>query len=229
MHPHLTYRPAFAVALVGAVALAFFGIPNTARATCMPRARVHAVSDDGAVELHVEGHPGKAFKITRDRNVVAAGELDIDGHHITGFIPDSGTFFVLHDRYDGVTLYDRGGRRLAHFTPGDLLSVRESMLRPGKWACHPEGEWSSGSDAVSFNPDGRSITVRTHSGREIVIDVESASVTGAGYDLAQGAILVAAVLLGFGALACLGWIASRRPRLAHLSSGAQRERLEEKS
>jgi len=190
---------------IAAIAFLFIADARTVSAKCGPPQPIRAVSASKVFGLNVDFKLGNPFDVTRKGEIIASGPLDIAGHHVTGIIPDSGAFFVIHDKYEGLTIYQGTGQILKRFSARQLLSIREMRTRPGKWACHPEGEWSS---AVFVGTDGGTVVVHTHTGRQIVIDLASAEVVEEDHDWLQVTILAGASGILAGGL--LWWIWRRR-------------------
>ena len=72
------------------------------------------------------------------------GPVEGLGHHLVGSVADDGGHFVVLDKYAGLLIYTGEGKLVKKLVPSDLLTKEEQESRPGKWECHPEGEWSSG-------------------------------------------------------------------------------------
>ena len=194
-----------------AVLLGLFAALATPQATiakCTPQPNLRAVSPDGAVELRLEGRFSRDFVLTRNGARVASGELVQHGHHSEAILRNDGVF-ALHDRYDGVAIYNADGTVRGHLAPRDLLTMREMQTRPGGWACHPEGDWARGLPAFV---EGDRLRVTTHTGRTIHVDVATARVVEAEPDVLQAATFGAFAILPLVALA-VAWVWWwRRPR-----------------
>lgn len=186
-------------------------------ADCLPQEQIRGVSPNGAYELRIARDSTEQFTLREHGNIVTAGSLESSGHHLTAFINDTGTFFVLHDAYEGLAIYDFHGQRLGHFASDDLLSIRERWTRPGKWACHPEGRWAPEDKPLSFVHDGAAIAFVTHSGRTIVIDLPSAQIEHADPDRVQLAVLAMLPIVFVGAV----WIWRERKRVSARSQQQQ--------
>ena len=104
----------------------------------------------------------------------AKGVIECPGHHVTTFIPDSGTHFVLHDGYAGLAIFTNDGKLVKQWNADDLLIEKEREQRPGRWACHPEGTWSEGK--VEFSKDSKTIGVKVYSGRVVKISMEKGEI-----------------------------------------------------
>jgi hypothetical protein len=195
------------LSLVVVAALVIFVDTEAALAKCGPQPAIRVVSISTIFGLNIDFDRKNTFSVIRNGEKIASGELIASGHHLGGLIDDTGAFFVLHDKYEGLTIYNRTGQVLKHFLSRQLLSFREEQTRPGKWTCHMEGSWSSG---VSLGADG-TVVVRTHEGRRIVIDLASTEGIEEEHDLAQLAIVVSALVLllvgGAGILGRIWWLA----------------------
>src|SRR5437899_892422 len=74
---------------------------ETACAECMPQKHIHAVSPNGVFELTINFGTKNQFTVTREGISIRSGEIQFSGHHNTGYINDTGSFFVLLDHYEG--------------------------------------------------------------------------------------------------------------------------------
>jgi hypothetical protein len=181
-------------------------------ADCRPQDQVVGLSADQVYRLDITrlSHERSEFTFRRHDVIVGTGPIDVQGHHQSAIVADTGSYFVLHDVYEGLAVYDSQGRRLAGFTGDDLLSWRERATRPHKWACHPEGRWARESSAVSFSDNGTAVEVITHAGRRITIDPATGQIVRSTLDLVQTSLIVGTAIAALGASAAVVWLLQRR-------------------
>jgi hypothetical protein len=197
-------RPKSAVSLAILISLLRAGV---CFADCRPQDQVVGRSSDHVYRLDLKrlSHERSEFTFRRNAVIVGTGPIDVQGHHLTAIVADTGSYFVLHDVYEGLALYDSQGRRLAAFTGDDLLSWRERATRPHKWACHPEGRWARETGAVSFSDNGTAVEVITHAGRQITIDPATGQIVRSTLDPVQTSLVVGVAIAALAATAAVVW------------------------
>ena len=114
---------------------------------------------------------------------VTEGRLQHPGHHGVILVPDSGRRFVVFDCYSGISIHRRDGKLVKRLAPKDLLSAAELRKRPGRWACHGEGEWSRHGPvplrgpgkrpAIVFDAEATRVRVILYTGKQVWLSLDT--------------------------------------------------------
>ena len=97
-----------------------------------------------------------------------------NAEHLTAYVPDSGTHFVLFDVYAGLLVLKKDGTLVKELESADLLTAAEREVRPGRGkGCHPDGSWAKG---VAFVSEGAHAQVTLFNDRVIEIDLATGAV-----------------------------------------------------